>query len=519
MRKFIYSIIVASALAGCGDNLDQNPSGYLSQENVPLSDADAIALVNGVYQVNVDRSTTYGYMADLVTETTITGENPNGGGGMLALYQWDGTNSYIVGMWTTLTKGIATADDVIDKVENNTNVSESIRKRVVGEALFMRGHYLSYAVQFWGDFPIVLHASESQGVVRQPVDKVYEQIVEDLTRAAELLPASYSLADKGRATSGAANALLASVYMTWAQVSPTFTDEERKEKFNLSVEAANKVTGYELEEDFTANWDNSNRNGKESIFATQHDMGAGSDGTGGNHLCHCAFSSGFSNTELPHIVPAGREVQESFEDGDQRKEGSFADSLYNPETGEMFKFDIPRYRKYIDVSDPVSSNTNKNVNRTILRYAEVLLIKAEAINERDGQPNAEAYEAINQVRRRAFRSFPVTQPSAHDLPTGLGYKEFQEAVRRERSWEFVYEQKHWLDLVRWRILVKTVKNSKVATDPEYKQYNKYTIDLHHYRYPIPQTQHDLNPEGLWQNWGYDGADDAKTGVNPYEGFE
>ena len=179
-------------------------------------------------------------------------------------------------------------------------------------------------------------------------------------------------------------------------------------------------------------------------------------------------------------------------------------------------FDLPRFRKYIDISDPNGSANNRNVNRTILRYAEVLLVKAEAINERDGGPNAEAYEAINQVRRRAFRSFPVEQPSAHDLPAGLSYADFQQAVRQERQWEFVYEQKHWLDLVRWRILVKTIKNSTVAQDP---QYNKQTIDFHHYRYPIPQAQREINPEGLWQNWGYDGYDESKTGANPYAGFE
>ena len=143
-------------------------------------------------------------------------------------------------------------------------------------------------------------------------------------------------------------------------------------------------------------------------------------------------------------------------------------------------------------------------------------MKAEAINERDGQPNSEAYEAINQVRRRAFKSFPVTVASSHDLPTGLDYEGFKAAIQQEREWEFVYEQKHWLDLVRWRILVKTIKNSTVAQDP---QYNKQTISLVHYRYPIPQAQREINPDGLWQNWGYDGYDESKTGSNPYAGFE
>ena len=515
MKNYLLNIVIAAALVSCGDSLDQTPLSSLAQGNLPATDADAIALVNSVYQVNVGKSTAFGYMTDLVTETTISGENPNGGGGLLGLLKWDATNSYIVGMWSDLYKGITNANDVVDNVLGNSKISASIQQRVVGEAQFLRAYYLNYAVQFWGEVPIVLHNSEGTGVSRQPIDDVYTQIVTDLTEAAAKLPASYGNSDLGRATSGAAWALLSKVYLTWGQVSPTLTDAQRKEKFNLAVEAANNVTGYELEEEFLANWDNNNRNGKESIFATQHNTGSAADGTGGNHLCHCAFSSGFSDA-LPHVVPANRDIEDSYEEGDQRKDGSFADSLYNDKTGKYYHFALPRFRKYIDASDANGSSNNRNINRTILRYAEVLLVKAEAINERDRRPNSEAYEAINQVRRRAFRSFPVTQPSAHDLPAGLDYAGFTKALRQEREWEFVYEQKHWLDLVRWRILVKTIKNSTVAQDP---QYNKQTISFAHYRYPIPQAQREINPEGLWQNWGYDGYDESKTGSNPYADFE
>ena len=517
MKKIIYSILLVTSTSflSCEDSLDQAPLGVLAQGNLPASDADAIALVNSAYQVNTGKSTAFGYMTDLVTETTISGENPNGGGGLLGLLKWDGNNSYIVGMWQDLNKGIAAANDAIDNVQGNSKISESIQKRVIGEAQFLRAYYLNYAVQFWGDFPIVLHNVDGSNVIRNSVDEVYTQIVKDLNEAADNLPTEYGSTDKGRATQGAAYALLSKVYLTWGQVSPTFNDSERTEKYRLSVEAANKVTGYELEEDFLANWDNNNRNGKESIFATQHNTGTASDGTGGNHLCHCAFSSGFSD-ELPHVVPANRDVVDSYEKGDQRKEGSFADSLYNPKTGEYYHFKLPRFRKYIDSSDPSGSANNRNVNRSVLRYAEVLLIKAEAINERDKKPNEEAYEAINQVRRRAFKNFPVTEKSAHDLPTGLDYEGFKQAIQQERTWEFVYEQKHWLDLVRWKVLVKTIKNSTVAQDP---QYNKQTIELKHYRYPIPQSQRDINPEGLWQNWGYEGYDESNTGTNPYAGLE
>lgn len=276
MKKIIYSLLVAAGLASCSDSLEQTPIGVLAQGNLPASDEDAIALVNAAYQVNVNKSTAFGYMTDLVTETTISGENPNGGGGLLGLLKWDGNNSYITGMWRDLNHGIAAANDAIDNVRDNERISLPTQTRVIGEARFLRAYYLNYAVQFWGDFPIVLHNIEGSGVSRQPIDKVYEQIVADLRDAAEKLPvvSSYSSADKGRATQGAAYALLSKVLLTWGQVSPTLDDTGRKEKYAQAVEAANLVTGYELEENFLANWDNGNRNGKESIFATQHDTGS-----------------------------------------------------------------------------------------------------------------------------------------------------------------------------------------------------------------------------------------------------
>ena len=126
MKKIIYSILLVTSTSflSCEDSLDQAPLGVLAQGNLPASDADAIALVNSAYQVNTGKSTAFGYMTDLVTETTISGENPNGGGGLLGLLKWDGNNSYIVGMWQDLNKGIAAANDAIDNVQGNSKICQ-----------------------------------------------------------------------------------------------------------------------------------------------------------------------------------------------------------------------------------------------------------------------------------------------------------------------------------------------------------------------------------------------------------
>ncbi|OAV76014.1 SusD family protein [Bacteroidales bacterium Barb7] len=515
MKKLLYTSALAVTLFSCSDSLDVVPIGQLMGGNFPVTNEDAIAITNAVYQPNTGISTSLSYMIDLTTETTVSGENPNSGGGLLGLLQWEPTNSYITSVWTAFYTGITCANDAIDKLTESKTVTEAVKTRSIGEAKFLRAYYYYYAVQFWGEVPLVLRNTEGTNTTRAAVDDVYAQIVADLDSAAIALPhaAEYSAADKGRASKGAAYALLAKTYLVWGQTSDTGGAAGKKDKYRKAVEAADNVTGYVLEEDFLANWALNNKNGKENIFSTQHTLTQVSDGSGGNHLVHCAFSSGFSNS-TPHVLISDIKFYNDFDNRDQRKEGTYAKSLYNPAGDSIFTFNLPRYRKYIDVTNALGSASNRNIDRTILRYADVLLIKAEALNEYNGNPTAEAYEALNQVRRRAFKHFPLTEPSADDATPNLDYEGFKKVIQKERVFELTYEQSHWLDLVRWRIFVKTLKDSGV--DPAF---NKQKVELKNYRFPIPHSQRDINPAGLWQNWGYDGYEEAKTGANPYAGFE
>ena len=532
-QSLLLGLTITLSQVSC-ESLDQGNLSELAESNLPQSDADAQALVNASYANNITMCTSFMYLFDLTTETTVSGENPNGGGGMLGLLAWDGRNSYIVSAWSTIYTAIARTNDAIDKLEKNpAGISPAIASRVIGEAKFLRAYWLNYAVQIWGPVPIVTTPGGGKNAVRSSETEVYQQIVNDLEDAAERLPeaSEYGLSDIGRATRGAANAALAKVYLTWAQVDDDLTDAQRKEYFGKSVQYAQKVIDsgeYSLEENFYDNWNNQNRNGKESIFAVQCYIGSSinGDNSGGNHLCHCSFSTSYS-VSLPHIAPGpDNTVENSYEDGDQRKDVSFADSLWRPSTQSYFHFyfdsdgdgvresGFSRYNKYIDHDSPETSASDRAMNRQVIRYAEVLLVLAEAANERDGAPSLAAYDAFNKVRRRAFRE-DINSSSAqpHDLAAGLGYQEFKDAIIQERSWEFTLEQKHLLDLKRWKILVKSIKNSKLATD--YPQYNKQNIDMKHYRFPIPQAQREVNPN-LWQNYGYDGSEIT---TNPYIGRE
>jgi hypothetical protein len=513
MKKTISAILAIALLTACNDSLYVDPIDKLTGDNFPQTDADAIAAVNGVYQAN-EISTTFSYMIDLTSDFTVTGENPNGAAGFLSSQQWEPFNSYITNTWTGLYAGITNANRLIDKLaEPNNAVTPSLKQRITGEAQFLRAYYYQYAVQFWGEVPIVLHKGqndEGASVKRADIDAVYKQIEADLIAATENLPhvTAYSGSDRGRATWGAAKTLLSKIYLVWGQTSPTLSDTERHELFLKSVAAATEVIesgDYALEDDYAQNWSIENENGKENIFSTQHTVSQSSDGGGANHLPHCSFATGFTQA-LPHVALSDLKFRDEFDSNDQRKGVTYADSLFNPESGEWFRFDLPRYRKYIDPIDPNGSASNRNIDRTILRYAEVFLLRAEALNEAYHAPAQTATDDINTVRRRAF--IRTDDPTVYDIPQGLSYEAFKEKIQQERTFELTYEQNRRLDLVRWRILVKTLKSSGVKA--------KENVDFKNYRFPIPGSQRNINPEGLWQNWGYDGS---TVTTNPYAGFE
>jgi hypothetical protein len=390
--------------------------------------------------------------------------------------------------------GINRANLVIDKLVEG-NLPEGVRNRLINEAKFLRGLFYFNVVRWWGDAPLVLHDGEGEGAARDNVDVLYTQIVKDFEDATHL-PDDFSGSTGGRATNGAAIAKLALVYLTWAQTDSEQGRSRQAEFYQKAIDYANRSISsgkYRLFEDFRDNFDVTKKNTVELIFSAQHFQ---NDNTAG----HCTFAMGWSDSE-PVLIVNDLSFYNNIDDADQRKGGSYAKTLYQPSTGGFFTFKVPLFRKFIDtINFGTNQFAGRNMNTVIIRYAEVLLIKAEAENELNG-PTPEAYEAINQVRRRAYKQFPLTSESPYDL-SGLTKEQFREKLQNERFLEFVLEGQHWFDLVRWKKLVQTVRPYKPA------------ITLKSYRFPLPHDQIVLNPN-LTQNWGYDGA----AGSNPYAGYE
>jgi hypothetical protein len=506
----------------CAD-LEQTSLSSIDRDNFYQSKEDIETAINGIYQeFTVDGF--YGmfnnqsiYINDLQTDYVKAGAQTNSAHiRELSNFAVQPTNLFVGYAWEEHYTAINRANVIIDKVSNASWLDEQSKQNYVGEARFLRALMYFNLVRYFGGVPIVLHDGEGEGAPRNTIDEVFTQIIEDFT-AAESLPANYSTRDS-KASSLAASALLSKVYLEWAQ---TITDQSKangKAFYQKAIAYADKVISsgkYKLLDKFIDNWSVDKKNGPEHIFSIEHDRSVN-----GNVSGHCTFATNWSNSE-PVLLATSDRYYEQTDPKDQRRDGSWAKRLYNPNTGTDFEFDIPRFRKYIDslnYAKPESSGNaaGQSTNTTVIRYAEVLLIKAEAENELNGPTDA-AYDAINQVRRRAYWSpynnIQNTPSDGSDLElSGLSQDEFREKLREERRLEFVLEGHRWFDLKRWHILVKYVKahtpsNDEVTGTKTTKAQN---VSKKNYYLPLPQDQIILNPN-LEQNWGYSG----ESGDGPY----
>lgn len=520
-KKYSSILITASALilaTGCND-LDQLPISSISTDDFYKSGEEIETAINGIY-AEFTTGGFYGiynnasiYLDDLGTEYMKAGANTNSAHiREIGNFAATPNNQFMIDMWEWGYVGINRANVVIDKVEASALTSEEAA-RYQGEAKILRAINYFNLVRWFGGVPLVLHAGEGEGQPRNTEDEIYAQIVSDL-EAGTQLPESFSGSTTGRATRYTAIGLLSKVYLTWAQTDTPLGAGNAAANLKKSVKYADQIIRsgkFELEEDFLKNWAVNNKNGKESLFQIQHQNNNNISG-------HCTFAMGFSNSEPVLILQNGYPAYDRIDPRDQRKCGSFAKQLPLPGQTEAdgsqkyFTFDTPLFRKYIDTINYTLQTpylAGENTNTSYLRYAEILLLKAEAENELNGPTDA-AYEAINQVRRRAYRHFPVTDASADDLPTGYTQEQFRWALQRERFNEFIAEGQHWFDLQRWHILVKTIREGGDVSG----SLKKSNASLKNYHYPIPSAQITLNP-ALTQNWGYAG----ETTGSPFEGVE
>lgn len=470
--------LFSTALFSCSDS--NNDSGDGENTSSVKTKAEAEALANAVYGPLQTLSSSYTFLLESATETTISFEEVDDSkdGPQVSVFETTPSNWYPIKVFNRLYKSIGAANLAIEEIgaaTASTSLTDADKSLLVARAKFVRGYNYFQLVQLFGEVPLVL-TSKSTERTRASIDVVYDQIVKDLTEALPNLPEFDS--NKSNPSQGTANTVLAKVYLTWGQkpltqeqaaaISGT-TDPSKPtpdtDKLQKAIDYANKVINggkYELLSDFNSIWGVANENNAEVIFSIHHD-GDGVDAQG-NHQTHCGFTWPKSARTDPHISYADITLQDRIPDAnDTRKLFSYATRIeYTDAVVDTLTWPVSIVRpgKWIHRTNDGTFRAldlqPNNIDHIDFRYAEVLLIKAEALFF--SNKTSEALPLINQIRERAF--------GGHYEHGGKLSTLTKEDLYNEWDYEFAFEQKHWLNLVRWRTLLTQVK----STVPNYEYY-------------------------------------------------
>ena len=547
MKKnlFLAAIAATSLLAGFSScSSDDDDTNQVTDKNVVKDDASAISLVNGVYSHWQPLSSSFSFIIELNSNKLISFEGEEDEPGPVnSRFEQERGTWYQVKIFNHLFLGITQANEAIAKIKTafeESKVTPAGYDAAVGRAKFLRALAYLKLVQLWGEVPVYTEEGGST-TERQSIDNVFEQVVADLT-AAESLLKDYD-GDPRIPSKQAAQALLARTYLFWgdnplsqsevqfianSQIDPVFTTTpSRLEK---AVEYADKViNSHKLALDpdykklFGREYESNKRKTNEHLFTIAHD-GDAKDAQG-NHQTHCSWTFPFQNGEngegysQNHTEVADDDLYEDWKSeqpNDKRLAETYFVQIKNPETGKIHHYLSPIYTpingKGVDQSYENAENLEiiqNSVDRIEIRYAEVLLIKAEALVQLDR--NSEAAEPFNQLRTRAGLA-TVSAPTF-------------EQIKREWDYEFTYEQFSLLNSYRWKDLISSVKEVanfkhfpddwKTSTGHTYtKTQEAYFTKIHnhlvakynnvrgkHYRQPIPTGLQGENL-GISQNPGY-----------------
>lgn len=482
-------VLAAALIVSCSDDfLEKAPLDSINTDNYFQNEEDAIAAINGAYQplqwpklYNMRIWTT-----DIMAGNSIVGAGGGDDGREtqdMMNFVTATDNPGVLDLWRGPAPGILRCNIVLQKVPA-MDIDDALKNRVLGEAHFLRGLYYFILVQMFGDVPLITEPQvpgDDMRPFRTDKAEVYALIIDDLETAMNLLPekSAYASNDLGRASKGAATGLLAKVHLVLGN-------------YNEVVELTNAVSalGYRLNQHYAENFDVLNKNSQESLFEIQYTGNAGEDFWANEN--QSSWLSTFTGPRGSDMVAGGwgwnqptREFVDAYEAGDLRKDVTILyegcpdfDGMAYDKAYSMTGYNL---RKFLVPKSVAPTHDNNPMNFPVLRYADVLLMKAEALNELGRTSEAET--PLNEVRARA--GLPAVK--------GLDKAAFREKVLHERRMELAFEGQRWFDLIR-------VDDGQYGLDFLHG-IGKSNAGTKHLLWPIPQKEIDANPN-LTQNPGY-----------------
>jgi hypothetical protein len=495
MKKYsiLFILIAAGLQISCNGDLDPTIYSSLTSANAFQSKADAVAAVNSVYARLKGPSVgdNYNYWATrhfaLTDLTTDLGHCKYGGDpGQLALAQWNSGNGLLNEDYQVMYKLISNANNAIFSITPMNSITTAEKAQFLAEIKFLRASSYMDLTDAWGPVVLVTEADAANPDYTTPkvpasVEEIETLLISDLTAAASVLPinyqsnAIYGSNDVGRATKGAALTLLAKLHLRrhdWQKVA------------DLTQQVMN-LNQYSLFPSYLGLFKEDNKWCQENIFSVLSD--ANTNGT--ELLNHFGPENHPVVRDRWQYYTVTWDFYNTFGDEDERKQCFYPEYLGTdglvhkqapsigavPPAGVFYMEDVAT-RKYAD-EDTQTYYDGHSVN--ILRYADVLLSRAEALNELGG-PNPEVYNLINQVKARS---------KAKQLISGAySQSTLRDAILQERGWELFYEGKRRADLIRmnkYDVIVNAYLNRIGEPSNVSMPKNKY--------FTYPQKQVDLNP--------------------------
>jgi hypothetical protein len=500
MKKILYIrivVLLSFCFYACDESfLDTTPTDTYTEGIFWKNEVHAVAAINACYAVT--RNSNIGGVWKLRTENYSPNSYSSGGNVALAMGNHNAGNIDIFkSRWDANYEGIGRVNNLLANIDQ-VQMNQTIKQRIIGEAYFLRALFYSDMVNYFGGVPLILDAPDfdkQKNLPRNSREDVIKQILIDLDNAAEILPlpGAYSGADIGRATKGAALALKARVLLyesRWVEAAAA-----AKKVIDLEV--------YDLFPDYRGLFLLENEGNQEVIFDVQY---LEPEYTHRFDVIIELQINVAPTLDLvnSYLMKDGKPIQESplydpsnpYENRDPR----LLKTVVIP--GYLFRGEIVRDDKYFSTGYGLKKYTTykdeekgpdflrSEINYQILRYAEVLLMYAEAQNEAGG-PDISVYSALNKIRNRA---------GMPDITEGLSKEEMREVIRLERRIEFAGEGLYYDDIRRWRT-AEIVMNADVRTSTGEVVQTRTFDPQKHYLWPIHAVVLQENP-ALEQNPGF-----------------
>lgn len=463
MKKILVLASLATLLmTSCGDSFfDLEPASSVTIDKVYKTASDYNVAVIGCYAKLQSQVNFYTECCEYRSDNLSLGAPTAGTQDRYDIdhFTEKPSNGILSSYWANFNNNVYRCNLLLDQIDG-ANFAENLKKQYKGEAMFIRALNYFNMYRIWGGVPATKHvvsAAEALKVARYSDEQMFDLIAGDLKEIVDnnYLPETYSSADMGRATSGAAKALLGKVYLTF-------------HKWTEAKDILSQLIGkYQLVSPIAQVFDVDNKNNNEIIFAVHFNKEI--EGEGHSYWYNLTNASDDTNQTSSLL--------NTFPTGDTRK-----DLI----TYVQVEKNVRLMNKFYDTKNSTFKTVGND--QILLRYADVLLMYAEALNEiqYDASEGSLALKYLNAVRQRAG----ISNLTVKQLPT---QEKFRKGILVERQREFPYEGQRWFDLVRMGFAKSVMAENGV----EIKDYQLL--------FPIPQQEIEKvgDKSILWQNPGYD----------------